>query len=146
VRAAPPPLPRDPEFDHPPRPGVRRPPPEVVGFHQRLLVNPFLTLLATMLMLLAGQALARSRWAGHVPLLAILGTVVAGLVLQYHCLDCGATGSYLRWRRHACPRVVDRWLTPGSAASHFFPMPGTQVVLWLLGLVVLAGFWALSRL
>jgi hypothetical protein len=153
VRTAPPPIPRDPEFDRPSRPDGRKPPLDEVRFYQRLVVNPFLavlTLFVTLVLISAsatttGAGLSRTtRWAGLSTLAAIVGSVLSMLALQYHCLDCGATGWYHRWRRHACDRVVDRWRTPYSAASHFFPTARTQLVLWTLTIV--GGFilWVLT--
>ncbi|HEY2156381.1 MAG TPA: hypothetical protein VGH33_12175 [Isosphaeraceae bacterium] len=135
---------RDPEFDHPPRPVERKPPPDEVGFYQRLVVNPFLAIVTVLLFIGASHALGDVSRARLIPRAAVLGSLAAALALQYHCLDCGTTGSYHRWRRHACARVVERWRTPYSAASHLFPSPGTQLVLWILLIVFGSFFWLLG--
>jgi hypothetical protein len=146
VKTAQIPPPRDPEFDRPPHPEGRKPPPDVVRFYQRLVVNPFLSALTLFLVLVASYRLGEESRAEWAPLAAIVGSIGAAMVLQYHCLDCGATGSYHRWRRHACARVVERWRTPYSAASLLFPAPGTQLVLWALATIVGSFFWFLGGL
>ncbi len=151
MQTAPSPSPRDPDFDRPALPGAQGPGRDVVHFYQRLLVNPFLAVIALMLVLAVANALWRasgSNLAGPVIWAGILAALLltALLSLQYHCLDCGATGWFRRWRRHACPRVVERWQTPFSAASRLFPNPNTQLVLWLFVLFGwLAIVWTTSR-
>jgi hypothetical protein len=135
----------DPEFDSPHRPAVRKPPRDVVRFYQRLVVNPFLAVSTVLLTLLVAYLLGNAARADVVPAAAILGSIVAVLVLQYHCLDCGGTGSFHRGHHHACPRVVERWETPFSAASHHFPMLGTQLILWCVALFVAGIAWLFTR-
>ncbi len=74
-----------------------------------------------------------------------LGVLAALPLLQFHCLDCGRTGSFYRGQRHLCPRIIERWLTPFSSASHHFPMPGTQLFLWFLALSLGAVLWLMVR-
>jgi hypothetical protein len=104
-------------------------------FYQRLLVNPFLAVIALLLTLAATDAFGRSSRPDLARPVLLAGGVASLLALQYHCLDCGATDWFRRWRRHACPRVVERWQTPFSAAARLFPAPTTQLVLWLFILV-----------
>jgi hypothetical protein len=40
--------------------------------------------------------------------IAIILLFIAFVLVQFHCLDCGATGWLLRSRTHACPAVVAR--------------------------------------
>jgi hypothetical protein len=142
------PPPRDPEFDHPPRPAPRGPGRDVVGYYQRLLVNPFLAL-----GFLAGTLAFSVYWSrpanvGRYPWLlgVYAGLLASYFALRYHCLDCGESGTYHRWRRHACAKVVERWNTPFASASHLFPTPTTQIALWLLGLAFAAYLtWAVVR-
>jgi hypothetical protein len=74
-----------------------------------------------------------------------LGILVALPLLQFHCLDCGKTGWFYHGRRHLCPRIIERWQTPFSSASHHFPMPGTQLFLWFLALSLGGVLWLLTR-
>ena len=71
-------------------------------------------------------------------------TFVPFLLLQFHCLDCGATGWLFRRARHACPAVVMRC---ENRVVRRFRGPGvkTQLIAWfiliasvfVLGVVVL---------
>src|SRR5438105_489540 len=47
-------------------------------------------------------------------LTAILWLFVPFVLIQFHCLDCRATGWLLRVRHHACPSVVARWISKES--------------------------------
>ncbi len=129
----------DPELDPPRRPSLhlRDPLPEE---YQRLVANPFLAVLG----LIAWSQMLRLAYDARNPLL-LLGVVLslAGVayLLHYHCLDCGRTGLLIRWRRHACERVVARRLADRPRRVRG-PNPSVQVVLWgylLLGLAVLVG-------
>lgn len=125
--------PRDPDFDRQPPvgPGPSR---EDVRYFQRLVVNPFLSVLAGAAGLLAVGAVDRARADNLFGPTVLIGLAVAYVSLQYHCLDCGATGSYRRWRRHACPRVWDRRAGLLPSGPGFPPAP-TQVILWILWLL-----------
>ncbi len=103
-------------------------------------------MLALFITVVVAQGLVGDSRAGLIALAAIIGSIAAVVSLQYHCLDCGATDSYHRWRRHACHRVVERWRTPYSAASRFFPTPGTQLVFWLLAIIIGFFLWVLTGL
>ncbi len=95
---------------------------------QRLLANPFLAILVAIPW---GFGF---RWAflrkSPTFLLILLGLLPCiAYFLQYHCLDCGATGRFFRWRSHACSAVIARchserrtWFRP--------PNPTAQVILW----------------
>jgi hypothetical protein len=79
-----------------------------VAPYQRLVVNPFLTVLALVI------TAAIQRWASeHLSLgMFELGfglLALEFLLVQYHCRDCGATGFLIRFRRHVCPAVLARW-------------------------------------
>jgi hypothetical protein len=107
--------------------------------YQRLVANPFLALLGLIVWFAAlRQALA----IRNLPLtgLALFGLVGVGYLLQYHCLDCGATGLLFRWREHACERVRARQRT-GQVRRLRGPNPVFQTVLWgylLTGMAILA--------
>ena len=84
----------DPDLDIQPRPPSLGPTEPVEAF-QRLVANPFLTFFAWLVAFgLVVQSLHRLNLALFVAGLALL--FLAFLLLQFHCLDCGATGWLLR--------------------------------------------------
>jgi hypothetical protein len=97
--------------------------------HQRLVANPFLAVFLLLVWwFLALWLLLR----GPFPPLAVASVIPLILLpraLQYHCLDCGRTGSYTRRHRHACTAVVVRW---NERRKPRFPIPSaeTQLVFW----------------
>ena len=97
-------------FDHDLDSQLRRPVPdsiEPIDEYQRLVANPFLTVLAWLVVLgLVRESVNRQNVAMFMT--GIIIFFVAFFLLQYHCLDCGATGWLLRSWAHACPAVVDR--------------------------------------
>jgi hypothetical protein len=137
--------PRDPEFDRPPRPRSS-PNVEIVRFYQRLVVNPFLGLCVVCLTFGLTVWLPRFFVVElKVPSLIVFGGLVSGyFLLQYHCLDCGKTGLFHRWKSHACPSILQRWETT-SPTGLGFPAATTQLALWFIALVI-AGILALSVL
>jgi hypothetical protein len=109
----------------------------VVPF-QRLVVNPFLAVLVFVIIV----ALWREAVIRRMPVLFQLGMgllVVDALLVQYHCLDCGATGWLLRYRRHACSRVLSRW-QHGEWRRFRGPGVKIQLVAWL---IIVAGAFVL---
>ena len=72
---------------------------------QRLIVNPFLAVLGFVIIVAIWREAFSRRSSGLFQLGAAL-LLVVGFLVQYHCLDCGATGWLIRCRRHACPTVV----------------------------------------
>jgi hypothetical protein len=65
-------------------------------------------------------------------LVAVLVVFVLGLFLvQFHCLDCGATGWLVRYQRHACPKVVARWRSRVVRRFHG-PRLRIQLIAWLI--------------
>jgi hypothetical protein len=101
----------------------------VVPF-QRLVVNPFLAVLVFIIIV----ALWREGVTRRSPALFQLGVglvLVDVFLLQYHCLDCGATGWLLRYRRHACPTVMLRWQR-GEWRRFRGPGVKLQLVAWLI--------------
>jgi hypothetical protein len=80
---------------------------EPVDLYQRLVANPFLAVLCW----LAAFGLLRESLLRPNLALFTTGTIllfVAFFLVQFHCLDCGATGWVLRSRAHACPAAVAR--------------------------------------
>jgi hypothetical protein len=129
----------DPDLD-PPRPRARIGsggwPPRLPQEYQRLVANPFLALLGLIVWFAVMEQALRARSILAV-WLAMLGLAVVAYLLQYHCLDCGATGTLFRWRSHACERVRIRRET-GQVRYLRGPNPVFQTFAWLLLMVVLA--------
>jgi hypothetical protein len=98
--------------------------------HQRIVVNPFLTILAWVVMLglvrasIRTQSLALFLAGGALLLLACL-------LLQFHCLDCGKTDWLLRRRVHACEAVVIRWRNQDTRRFRG-PSVRAQLIAWFL--------------
>ncbi|GAC1448465.1 MAG: hypothetical protein NVSMB9_31660 [Isosphaeraceae bacterium] len=96
--------------------------------YQRLIANPFLAMLA----LIAWYVGCREVLSWHrldLFLLALSCLFLIPLLLQYHCLDCGATGRLTRWRRHECARVRER-RNAGKPRRFQGPSPVKQSVIW----------------
>jgi hypothetical protein len=118
----------DPEFDPVPVAPVRLRDFNPVDY-QRLVVNPFLAAFLLMVWWLS------TRWLlirGPFPPLSVAMIILLpflGHAVQYHCLDCGQTGSYRRRHRHACNAVIMRW---NERRRPRFPIPSarTQLVVW----------------
>ncbi len=129
---------RDPDFDSSPTPAGPRPSAEVVAFYQRLVVNPFLWVAALSGVCAAATLiLTPARRASVFPPLLVVACWLLYPLVQYHCLDCGKTAGFRRWRRHACPRVRERWATTRPDQSRFVTAP-TQLALWVLGTCLIA--------
>jgi hypothetical protein len=131
----------DPEFD--PSPGF---PSRLRDFepleHQRLVVNPFLAVLG----LIGLVWLARELFLAPLPGLAALLIFPLAMLphlIQYHCLDCGQTGSYPRRRRHACSGVLARW-REGRRSRLPFPTSWAQLVVWAWVLGAIAVLLAIT--
>ncbi len=119
----------DPDLDNQPRrPSLFAADP--VHEYQRLVANPFLTVLAWVIFLgLLRGVVPRQEAAGLVADIVIFG--LALLLAQYHCLDCGATGWLVRHQRHACPKVMIRW--QNQIVRRFQgPGLGLQLVGWFI--------------
>ncbi len=67
------------------------------------------------------------------PTLAAVVLVV--FLLQYHCLDCGATGRLTRWRDHLCGPVRLRSQAGGPLRVRGLS-PVAQTVLWFYVLII----------
>jgi hypothetical protein len=98
--------------------------------YQRLVANPFLAVLAWLVAFgLLSESMKRQNLAGFMTGIILL--FVAFFFLQFHCLDCGATGWLLRSWAHACPAVVTR---RQSRLVRRFRGPGLklQLVAWCI--------------
>lgn len=131
---------RDPEFEAgPPVAPDSLAPPISPESYLRVVANPFLLCAGLVVWLMLG------RWMlgllkRNPDLIGPLSPILAVLMLaclwllpmlaQFHCLDCGATGRLSRWRRHACPRSVQRRVQ-GEPRTLRGPTPFYQIILWL---------------
>jgi hypothetical protein len=103
---------------------------ESIAPYQKLVVNPFLAVLAVVI------TIAIERWALENHYLGIF-QIGFGLIalefflVQYHCRDCGATGFLFRVGRHACPAVVAR-LKRDERPRFRGPGVRVQLVAWLI--------------
>ena len=106
----------DHDLDLPPRPSPRarrgkplaQSPRESLELYQRLVANPVLAVISGVVVV----ALLRAALVTKSLALFLIGSALLSftlLLLQFHCLDCGATGWLIRSRWHACPAVVARW-------------------------------------
>jgi hypothetical protein len=95
-----------------------------------LIANPFLAILGWILAYLALRTGLRTRDLS-ISLAGALGMAASLLAIQFHCLDCGATGWAVRARRHHCPAAIDSGRYSG-------PTLATQLKLWFLLLLAAA--------
>ncbi len=101
-----------------------------IGPYQRLIVNPFLSVLVFVIIIAIARAALQTETLGVFPFLVFL--ILADVFLvQYHCIDCGATGWLLRYRRHGCPTIVSRFQR-GELRRFRGPSVRLQLVLWLV--------------
>jgi len=112
--------------------------------YQRLVVNPFLAVFGLVVVVRVGAWLAETRYPA-LAMLAVVPLAFLPLLIQYHCLDCGQTGSYVHRDRHACPAVGARW-NHGSRSRARFPSGWAQLVVWgwilgSLGLLLAVHAW-----
>jgi hypothetical protein len=138
--------PRDSEVDPQPKRALSGTSEPVEAECQRLVANPFLALL---LLICAYESFRKSLGQKNLALfiIGICLSLVAILVVQYHCLDCGKTGWFWRASGHACTAVIARRQNWGERR---FRGPGLKLQLagWfvllfgalVLGLVTLAAW------
>ncbi len=132
----------EPGLDHP-GPPVRVRVESLAPF-QRLAANPFLVFLAWLaafVLIRHGIRSVRLGWF----LAGLTIGLLAPLLLQCHCLDCGATIWPPRRQRHAC-RAVSARAAAGRARRFPFPSLTLQFVIWTLALALAAGALMLHRL
>ena len=125
----------DPDLDLQPRQPIRDSI-EPVDQCQRLVANPFLAVLAWVVAFgLLTESVRHPNLAAFMT--AITLSFVAFFLLQFHCLDCGATGWLLRSWAHVCPAVVAR--RQSQRVSPFRgPGLGLQLFAWFI--VITAAF------
>lgn len=110
---------------------------------QRVVVNPFLGVGC----LVFWAWLTHRLYRGPIPplsVLAVLSWLAIPHALQFHCVDCGETFSFPRWRAHLCPNAASRaWLRieAGRPLGRYWPSARVQLYVWgyLLGSVALLG-------
>jgi hypothetical protein len=107
-----------------------------VAAYQRVIVNPLLAILGWSLAMVLIRYSTRSHNLA-LYLSAILWLFVPFVLIQFHCLDCRATGWLLRVRRHACPAVVARWISKESLRGRW-PSITVQIHCWIYALVAVA--------
>jgi hypothetical protein len=122
----------DPDLDvRPPRP-LRDSIAPIDGY-QRLVANPFLAVLGWLVAFgVLIESVKREKLALFMT--AIILFFVGFFFLQFHCLDCGATGLLLKSSSHACPAVVER---RQRQRARRFRGPGVklQLVAWFIFLM-----------
>jgi hypothetical protein len=120
---------------------------EPIDPYRRLVANPLLTVAVVVAAIFLIRIALEKR---ALPLfLASIGLVFGSVLLvQFHCLDCGATGWMLRAGRHACPALLARW-REGRGSRWRFPGLKTQMLVWIHLLASVTGLllilFALSR-
>lgn len=110
---------------------------------QRVVVNPFLGVGC----LVFWAWLTYRLYIGPMPPLAVLAALswlAIPFSLQIHCVDCGETFPYARWRVHLCPNAASRaWqrIESGRPLGRFWPSARVQLFVWgyILGSVALLG-------
>ncbi len=120
------------------------PPGVPLGDYQRLFANPLLALLIWIVAAAVIGAAVMSRNLAQF-FSGVVLLFVAPLFLQFYCLDCRATGWLIRYRRHGCSAVVNRWK---SGEDLHWPRLKVQLAVWLaalatasvLGLIVVRRF------
>jgi hypothetical protein len=109
---------------------------EPVDLYQRLVANPFLAVLCW----LAAFGLLRESMRRENLALLMTGITLLFLAfffLQFHCLDCGATGWLLRSWAHRCPAVVARQRSRMVRRIHG---PGLKIQLAAWFIIITAAF------
>ncbi len=132
----------DPDLDlQPRRPEASTDP---IDSYQRLVANPFLALLGW---LVAFALLREALRHPNLPLFltSLVVFIASVFLLQFHCLDCGATRWLPRYQRHACPAVVAR---QAYTSRRRIRGPGirTQLVGWfvLMAIVFVLGMMVIA--
>lgn len=108
----------------------------------RLIANPFPAFLGWVI---AGSALKAGLATRNLTLFisALIGLSVSFLFIQYHCLDCGQTGWFLRASRHVCPLRVAS-VSMGGEGRWSGPALSTQIKIWLAIAIVTACYYLLN--
>jgi hypothetical protein len=130
--------------DRDPWPGVfdrdldvpdRRPtvPAEPIDRYRRLVANPLLAVFVGLLAAMIIRAKVRNAELGGFFLGAGL-LLSSFLFIQFHCLDCGVTGSVWKHRRHTCPHAVARWHASRPGLLRMPPI-GIQIAFWVILLI-----------
>ncbi len=118
----------DPDLDHPVLPQAASV--DSLADHQRLIANPSLAFLMWLISFVAIRHAVIEHKLGLF-LIGLVLTMVPFLLVQFHCLDCGATGWALRAARHFCPAVAARcqgfrlWQAPHPSLAD--PIPDLAV-------------------
>jgi hypothetical protein len=107
-----------------------------IGRAQRVVVNPMLAILGGLLGLVVIRYALRYGEPGFF-WISVLVFLISGCLIQFHCLDCGATGWLSTARRHACPSVISRSADVRPAGLRLGVGAQIRVWAWFLGVVAL---------
>lgn len=117
----------DPDFDpHPARP--IRLVDSGLAEHQRVVVNPFLAVMALIVWWASVRWLFGNflrEWA----VIASLALLSLPYLIHFHCLDCGQTGPYPKLWRHECPGILARRREDRPSRT-LLPRARSQLVAW----------------
>ncbi|WP_435009244.1 hypothetical protein P12x_000495 [Tundrisphaera lichenicola] len=113
--------------------------------HQRVVVNPFLATLVLILWWLSARWLLLDGPFPPLAVATVLILVYLPRAVQFHCLDCGRTGSYPFLDRHACSAVVSRW-SSRERPRWMPPSARTQLLIWAYVIGALALLMAVTGL
>jgi hypothetical protein len=104
-------------------------PTEPIDSYRQLVANPLLAVASAVGAIVLIRMSLQSR---NLPLfLASIALLFASILLiQFHCLDCGAMGWGVAANRHACPPIVARW-REGRPCRWRIPGLKIQLILWL---------------
>lgn len=120
----------DPELDLPVSGQGRPMPAGPIDGYRRILANPMLSALVSVLaIMLIRSAVRRGEFLGFFFGVGFL--LLSFLFIQFHCLDCGATGWARKLDRHACPHAVARWHS-GRRGWLVLPSLRFQLTAWAI--------------
>lgn len=117
---------------------------QIARNHTRLIANPFLAMLGWILFGTWLKIGLKMR-SPMLSFAAFLGMPASLLLIQYHCLDCGKTGSVFRARRHLCPPAAARASTSGNGGWRTRgPSISAQLKIWFAIVIMTAFFYLLN--
>lgn len=103
----------------------------------RMVVNPFIAVFALAGTIVTARWMARQWSLADGPLLALILLALAcsaasvAFGLHCHCLDCGRTVGFWRWKSHSCERVRARRVL-GRRRRLVGPKPFLQALIWII--------------
>lgn len=125
----------DPELDLPVTGRGWPMPADPIDGYRRLLANPMLSALVSLAgIMLIRSAVHRGEFLGL--LFGVVLVLISFVFIQFHCLDCGATGWAHKRHRHACPHAVARW---HSGRRGWLVLPSLRFQLAVWAILLLSG-------